>query len=137
MSGIRGGERPDQDGCAPGGLKVMNTNSNSRVVWNSEQGSVGGSSYDKPSKPSKRSKTSRRSLPDAGFPKDGTTRVRRETGGRGGKTVTVLYGSPGSDADRLQLFKQIKKICGCGEVERGDRRSFPSLESNQGIRLPG
>jgi len=94
-----------------GKKKPTNTNSDSRVVWNSDQGRVGGSAGGKPSKPTGKS---RRPLPDAGFPKDGTTRVRRETGGRGGKTVTVLYGVPGSNEDRLQLFKHIKKICGCG-----------------------
>lgn len=88
----------------------MNTNS-SRVVWNSDQGHVGGSSSGKRSKPSRKA---RRQRPDAGFPKDGTTRVRRETGGRGGKTVTVLYGAPGSDEDRVQLLKKLKKICGSG-----------------------
>jgi len=96
----------------------MSTNNNNRVVWNSDQGSVGGSSYDRPSK---RRKKSRRSSPGAGFPKDGITRVRRETGGRGGKTVTVLYGVPGSDEDRRQLFKQIKQICGCGGAYKEGR----------------
>ncbi len=96
----------------------MNTNSSGRVVWNSDQGHVGGTSNGKRSKPSRKS---RRPLPDAGFPKDGTTRVRRETGGRGGKTVTVLYGVPGSDEDRVQLFKQIKKVCGCGGAYKEGR----------------
>jgi translation initiation factor 1 len=96
----------------------MNTNSSGRVVWNSDQGNVGGTSNSKRSKPSKKS---RRPLPDAGFPKDGTTRVRRETGGRGGKTVTVLYGVPGSDDDRVQLLKQIKQVCGCGGAYKEGR----------------
>jgi len=79
---------------------------------------VGGASN---GKRSKRSRKSRRPRPDAGFPKDGTTRVRRETGGRGGKTVTVLYGVPGSDADRRQLLKKLKNICGCGGAHKEGR----------------
>ena len=116
----------------------MKTNSGTRVVWNSDQGNVGGSSY---GKPTKRSKKSRRPAPDAGFPKDGVTRVRRETGGRGGKTVTVLYGVPGGDADRQQLFKQIKKICGCGgtckdgriEIQGDHRDTIMTILSDKNI----
>ena len=116
----------------------MNANSNNRVVWNSDQGSVGGSSFDKPSR---KRKKSRRPAPDAGFPKDGVTRVRRETGGRGGKTVTVLYGVPGSDEDRRQLFKQVKQICGCGgtykegrnEIQGDHRDMIMTILADKGI----
>ena len=96
----------------------MNTNSSSRAVWNSDQGHVGGTPSGKRSKSSKKS---RRALPDAGFPKDGTPRVRRETGGRGGKTVTVLYGVPGGDDARMQLMKKLKKVCGCGGAYKEGR----------------
>ena len=45
----------------------MSSGSHNRVVWNSNQGSMGGSAFDKPKK---RAKKSRRAAPDAGFPQD-------------------------------------------------------------------
>lgn len=45
---------------------------------------------------------------------DGVVRVRRETKGRGGKTVTVISGLPlASDALKL-LAGELKKRCGAG-----------------------
>lgn len=45
---------------------------------------------------------------------DGAVRVRRETGGRGGKTVTVVRGLP-LDAEALTaLGKRLRAACGAG-----------------------
>jgi translation initiation factor 1 len=45
---------------------------------------------------------------------DGTAKVRREKKGRGGKTVTAVYGLD-LDPDSLRdLGKKIKQSCGCG-----------------------
>lgn len=41
-------------------------------------------------------------------------RVQRETGGRGGKTVTVVRGLPLDAAALQQLAKQLKAACGTG-----------------------
>ena len=41
-------------------------------------------------------------------------RVRMERSGRGGKTVTVIDGFVGSDADLDDLGKTLKKRCGVG-----------------------
>ena len=88
------------------------------MVWNSDQGYVG----ERPKGPAKKKpKKNRGGSPEAGFPKDGVTRIRRETGGRGGKTVTVLYGVPGSPDERRQLFKELKKICGSGGADKTGR----------------
>jgi translation initiation factor 1 len=47
-------------------------------------------------------------------PSDGVVRVSRETGGRGGKTVTVVRGLPLA-ADALgALAKTLKAACGTG-----------------------
>lgn len=47
-------------------------------------------------------------------PSDGIVRVSRETGGRGGKTVTVVRGLP-LEADALAaLAKTLKAACGTG-----------------------
>jgi translation initiation factor 1 len=49
---------------------------------------------------------------DKAVPGDGVLRVRRETGGRGGKTVTTISGA--SPADARDLAKALKKVCGSG-----------------------
>ena len=45
---------------------------------------------------------------------DGIVRVRRERKGHGGKTVTVIDGVIGSDAELTTLAQQLKKLCGSG-----------------------
>lgn len=45
---------------------------------------------------------------------DGVVRVRRETKGRGGKTVTVISGLPLAEAGVKALAGELKKRCGCG-----------------------
>jgi translation initiation factor 1 len=45
---------------------------------------------------------------------DGIVRVRRETKGRGGKTVTVVTGVPGDDATVAKLAGELKRRCGTG-----------------------
>jgi len=45
---------------------------------------------------------------------DGVVRVRRETKGRGGKTVTVVTGVPGDDAAVAKLAGELKRRCGTG-----------------------
>ena len=45
---------------------------------------------------------------------DGIVRVRRETKGRGGKTVTVITGVAGDDAVLNELAGTLKRICGAG-----------------------
>jgi len=45
---------------------------------------------------------------------DGTVRVRRESKGRGGKTVTCISGVPLTGAELAALAAALKKRCGCG-----------------------
>ena len=45
---------------------------------------------------------------------DGIVRVMRDRKHRGGKTVTVIAGVRGSDADLGALAQQLKKLCGSG-----------------------
>ncbi|GAM09900.1 putative protein [Geobacter sp. OR-1] len=45
---------------------------------------------------------------------DGTARVRRETKGRGGKTVTVITGVPLKGEELKALAGELKKRCGSG-----------------------
>jgi len=45
---------------------------------------------------------------------DGIARVRRETKGRGGKTVTSVSGVPLASDALQELASALKKRCGCG-----------------------
>lgn len=45
---------------------------------------------------------------------DGIVRVMRDRKGRGGKTMTVITGVPGSDEALAALAQQLKKLCGSG-----------------------
>ncbi len=45
---------------------------------------------------------------------DGTVRLRRETKGRGGKTVIVITGLPLDATALTALAAELKKRCGCG-----------------------
>ncbi len=45
---------------------------------------------------------------------DGIARVRRETKGRGGKTVTTITGVPLAEEPLKELASLLKKRCGCG-----------------------
>lgn len=45
---------------------------------------------------------------------DGIVRVMRDRKGRGGKTVTVIDGVVGSEAELTSLAQQLKKLCGSG-----------------------
>ena len=47
-------------------------------------------------------------------PGDGVARIRREVGGRGGKTVTVVSGLPLDAAALAALSKRLKSACGTG-----------------------
>ena len=61
---------------------------------------------------------------------DGIVRVRRETSGRGGKTVTTIDGVPLASDALAQLAGELKRACGTGGTVRdyvieiqGDHRS--------------
>ena len=49
-----------------------------------------------------------------GIKDDGTVRVQRESKGRGGKTVSVVYGLPGSDEELQEWATKLKQQCGTG-----------------------
>ena len=54
-------------------------------------------------------------------PSEQKLRVRIETNGRGGKTVTVVKGFVGTDEDIKSLAKNLKTKCGVGgSVKDGD-----------------
>ena len=50
---------------------------------------------------------------------DGIVRLRRESKGRGGKTVTVVQGLPGDGAALKAAAKRLKQQCGVGGAVKG------------------
>jgi translation initiation factor 1 len=49
---------------------------------------------------------------------DGIVRVRRETGGRGGKTVTSIHGIAAPESVLKDLARDLKRVCGTGGTVR-------------------
>ncbi|MBW2243671.1 MAG: translation initiation factor [Deltaproteobacteria bacterium] len=74
---------------------------NDRTVWSSERGDL-------------RSPRSRPRDEAAVIANDGVVRVRRETKGRGGKTVTAISGVPLPEPELRDLAKDLKRRCGTG-----------------------
>ena len=49
-----------------------------------------------------------------GAPADGTVRIFRDRGQRGGKIVTVVRGMPGPETALETLAAELKRLCGAG-----------------------
>ena len=82
---------------------------------------------------------SARPAPPAG---DGIARIRRETEGRGGKTVTTISGLALDDAALAALAKRLKAACGTGgtvregtiELQGDHREQLAALLAREGLR---
>lgn len=86
---------------------------NSRLVYSTDGGRV------RPEKPAPR-RAAPPSRPGApSVPADGVVRIQRSKQGRGGKTVTLVTGLPGSEADLDALLKALKQLCGAGGAREG------------------
>lgn len=85
--------------------------------------------------------------PDPGARNPGKNRgrvdIRRETGGRGGKTVTVISGFVGIGLpEKEQLAKKIRGACGCGgtvkdgniEIQGDQRETIARILTEAGFR---
>ena len=60
----------------------------------------------------KKEKKKQKSLPV--FKDDGIVRVQKESKGRGGKTVSVVYGLPLVETELQSIAKKLKQKCGTG-----------------------
>lgn len=82
---------------------------------------------------------------NAAVPARVVAKLRMEKAGRGGKTVTVVYGLPQNDAFLKEMSQELKRACGCGgavahgEIElQGDlRERVRDLLSKKGIVVKG
>ena len=85
---------------------------NSRLVCSTESGQMC-PSCGKPAVECmcKKKKVNKRLSP---YPDDGIVRIRRETKGRKGKTVTAIFGVPLDDKKLHQFAKTLKRRCGTG-----------------------
>lgn len=105
---------------------------NSRLVYSTESGRVCPQCGKTPAQCAcKKKKSASATVP---FPADGTVRIRRETSGRGGKTVSAIYGLPTS-VDLNDLARRLKQRCGTGGsvkdgaiIIQGDHRETLQLE---------
>lgn len=90
-------------------------NSNSRLVYSSDQGRVKEPAGPAPSK----GRAAQPQQPANPPPNDGIVRIQRDKKGRGGKTATTITGLPGSEADLDALLKSLKQFCGTGGSREG------------------
>ena len=89
------------------------------------------------------SKTAAVSVPAAPVKNRGRVDIRRETGGRGGKTVTVVDGFTGIGLpEKEQLAKRMRAACGCGgtvkdgaiEIQGDQRETVARILNEAGFR---
>jgi translation initiation factor 1 len=83
---------------------------NSRTVYSTATGRM----CPKCGWPESDCKCSSRIGPEDPIPNRITAKLRMEKKGRGGKTVTVVYGLPQNTAFLKELTKELKRVCGTG-----------------------
>ena len=109
---------------------------NSRLVYSTESGRICPSCGRQTKKCTcKKKKTVKK---QSIYTNDGIVRIRRETKGRKGKTVTAVFGLPLDDKKLQQITKRLKRLCGSGGtvkdgviIIQGDHRETLLKEINQ------
>ena len=66
---------------------------------------------------------------------DGFVRVRRETQGRGGKTVTVIWGLARTKAGVAEMARDLKRACGAGGSVKADRIEIQGDHRDAVVRM--
>jgi len=107
---------------------VKSSGSNHRLVYSSDSGRICPAC----ARPVKECICRKKSGQPGG---DGIVRIRRESKGRGGKTVTVISGVPLGDDGIRTLATELKKRCGTGGTTKdgiieiqGDHRELLLVE---------
>ena len=88
----------------------MADHSNSRTVYSTDAGRV----CTRCGWPERDCKCSSRIGPEEPVPSRIVARLRMEKKGRGGKTVTVVFGLPNNAAFLKELTQELKRACGTG-----------------------
>jgi len=87
---------------------------NTRLVYSTEVGRVC-PQCSQPQNKCRCTQRKRKAIPaKTGYPDDGIVRIRREVKGRGGKTVSTVFGVPLEGPDLKRFAKLLKKRCGTG-----------------------
>lgn len=74
---------------------------------------------------------------------DGTVRIRLEKSGRGGKSVSVVFGVPLAGDELGALAKQLKNLCGAGgavkdgniEIQGDHREKLKTALEGRGFKV--
>jgi translation initiation factor 1 len=94
----------------------MSDRGNARTVYSTSLGRVcPGCGW-----PEKDCKCSSRIGPEDAVPNRVVAKLRMEKTGRGGKTVTVVFGLPQNVAFLKELTQELKKMCGTGGTATDD-----------------
>ncbi len=108
---------------------------NSRLVYSTEAGRICPDCGQSAKKCHCRKQPQKAAARPTGYPDDGTVRIRREVKGRGGKTVTAVFGVPLEGRDLKQFAQTLKRCCGTGGavkagviVIQGDHRETLAKE---------
>jgi translation initiation factor 1 len=100
----------------PGKLDGVADRNNARIVYSTGTGRVcPGCGW-----PESDCKCSSRIGPEETVPAKVTAKLRMEKAGRGGKTVTVVYGLPRNTAFLKTLTQDLKRVCGTGGTTTED-----------------
>jgi translation initiation factor 1 len=79
------------------------------------------------------------------IPSQHTLKLRRETAGRGGKPVLVIYEIPHHPAYMKDLLKKLKNLCACGgtlkedqlEIQGDHREKVKAFLEKEGFKVKG
>ncbi|MDF7671348.1 stress response translation initiation inhibitor YciH [Orbaceae bacterium ESL0721] len=107
---------------------------NSSIVYSTDRGRI-------KSSPIKESQTARPAK--SGLKGDGIVRIQRETSGRKGKGVSLIYGVNLDDTELHKLAGELKKRCGSGgsvkegviEIQGDNRDTLKLLLEERGFKV--
>jgi len=89
-------------------------NDDRRLVYSTEHGQLGKPMQDGNQPGKKKGRNKPPAAPSISNPAKQGVRIRRESKGRGGKTVSIVDGLPLGESDRKALLKKLKAQLGTG-----------------------
>lgn len=101
-------------------MAIKRGSGDSDLVWSSDQGDLRKEGGRKQARKSRKAAHVQRSSGASNAGGAGRIKVRRETSGRRGKTVTTISGISLPKEDIALLAAELKKLCGVGGTARGN-----------------